>query len=216
MNLFFSLYKIPFFFIIVAILTQSIEAIFSVSFAHFGIKPLDFNGFLGIFLFPLIHGSWEHLFSNMTTLIILCGILFYHFHSVSHIIFWTSYLIPGLITWIIGRDSFHIGASGITYSLMAFLIFIGFFAKKRNILAISFAMLFLHSGFIWGMIPQSTGISWETHVAGFFVGLALAYFFKDFSFSSYQIPKKNLYSPHSTTFDDETSFTYTVKKKSQT
>jgi hypothetical protein len=64
------------------------------------------------------------------------------------------------------------------------------------------------------MIPQSSGISWETHIAGFFVGLALAYFFKDFSFSSYQISKKNPYSAHSTTFDNETSFTYTIKKKS--
>ncbi|MFO7869034.1 MAG: rhomboid family intramembrane serine protease [Bacteroidales bacterium] len=215
MKLLFPLYKIPVFYILLIVIIQSIDSFFSISFSQLGVKPLEIEGLVGILFAPLIHGSWGHALSNISTLVILCGVLFYHFHSASRIIFWSSYFFPLIITWIIGRDSYHIGASGVVYGLMAFLIFIGFFTKKRYILAISFAILFFHSGFLWGIIPQESGISWETHLGGFITGTALAFLFKKFPFYPYEFPKKEIYSPQSSTLDNTISYTYITRKHSK-
>jgi len=213
MKHFFFFYKLPIVFILIVVGVKFIETFASLSFAHFGVIPHSFQGFWGVFLFPLIHGSWFHLFSNSTSFIVLSAILFYKFHSVAYVVFIVSYIFPGLFTWFIGDShSVHIGASGIVYALSSFMIFLGFFTKQRGVLAISFIVLFLQSGIVWGMIPQNTNISWETHVGGFIVGGFLAFFFKDFVFASPTYYTKRTYSSQSAT-EQNIEFFYTVRKK---
>src|SRR5690554_3980365 len=212
MKYFFSLYTLPSVFVFLVIFVKIIEVFAHVSCAQFGVIPLSFQGFWGIFLFPLIHGSWFHLFSNLVSFVILSAFLFYTYHSVAYIVFFVAYLIPGLFTWFIGNPfSVHIGASGIVYAFSAFMIFLGFFKKQRTVLAISFIVLFLQTGIMWGIIPQNAAISWETHLGGFIVGGLLAYFFKDFAFVPFSYAAKQKYSPQSST-DTTIEFTYTVRK----
>ncbi|MBO7647982.1 MAG: rhomboid family intramembrane serine protease, partial [Bacteroidales bacterium] len=78
-------------------------------------------------------------------------------------------------------DSVHVGASGLIYALNLFLIVSGFIRRNRLLIVISLIMVFLYGGFIWTMIPDLAklqNISWEGHLSGAIVGVALAIIFR--------------------------------------
>ena len=89
------------------------------------------------------------------------------------------WLVSGLFTWIIGRDAWHIGASGIVYSLSFFLFFSGIFRRHIPLVAVSLVVAFLYGSNVWNMFPWSVyldaSVSWEGHlsggVSGFFIAL---------------------------------------------
>lgn len=81
--------------------------------------------------------------------------------------------------WIIGRDSYHIGASGIIYGLVAFLFLSGILRRITNLMAISLLVVFLYGSLIWGVLPFDYEVSWEGHLSGAIVGIALAILYLD-------------------------------------
>ena len=139
-----------------------------------GIYPRRLDGLQGVVLSPLIHGSVEHLYNNTLPLAILTSFLFYFYQkSALRIIVW-GVLIPGFLTWLIGRPSFHIGASGLIYVLASFIFFKGVFTKHYRLVALSLVVVFVYGSMIWYIFPVKDGISWEGHLSGFLTGLFLA------------------------------------------
>ena len=84
-----------------------------------------------------------------------------------------------MLVWIVGRDAYHIGASGLIYGFAAFLFFSGVIRKNINLLAISLLVIFLYGSLIWGILPYDYRISWESHLMGGFTGVAVAFFYRD-------------------------------------
>ncbi|HTN68949.1 MAG TPA: rhomboid family intramembrane serine protease [Dysgonamonadaceae bacterium] len=109
-----------------------------------GVYPLKTEGLPGILFSPLIHSSVKHLFSNTIPLFVLMWCLFYFYSEIAYKTFLLLWLLSGLFTWIIGRESWHIGASGIVYSLSFFLFFSGLFRKHIPLIAISLVVAFLY------------------------------------------------------------------------
>ena len=89
--------------------------------------------------------------------------------------------------WIIGRPSFHIGASGIIYALASFIFASGILSKNPRLSALSLVVIFLYGLMLWGILPTKQPISWEGHLSGFFAGIIVALFFKD------EVPKQKKY-----------------------
>jgi hypothetical protein len=87
-------------------------------------------------------------------------------------------IASGLLTWFIGRPSYHIGASGLIYVLVSFTFFKGVFAKHYRLIALSLLIIFLYGSMIWYTLPIEKGISWEGHMAGLITGLVFALFFR--------------------------------------
>ncbi len=83
------------------------------------------------------------------------------------------------MVWIIGREAYHIGASGIIYGLATFLFLSGVIRKVRNLMAISLIVVFLYGSLIWGLLPYDYKVSWEGHLMGALVGIVLAVFYRD-------------------------------------
>ena len=83
-------------------------------------------------------------------------------------------LISGFLTWLIGRPSYHIGASGLIYVLASFIFFKGIFTKHFRLVALSLLVVFIYGGLLWYIFPIREEISWEGHLAGFITGLFLA------------------------------------------
>jgi membrane associated rhomboid family serine protease len=141
----------------------------------FGIRPRDQFGLIGIIGSPFLHGNLEHILAN-TLAILSLGFLFclsYARHFVS--LTFGLIFLSGFVTWIIGpSNSLIIGASGYTYALMGFMVFMGFLGKQFKHIFFSIAVVFLHGGAIYGLFPNQQGVSWQTHVAGFFAGLIVA------------------------------------------
>ncbi|TPE43097.1 rhomboid family intramembrane serine protease [Pontibacter mangrovi] len=142
--------------------------------AFLGIRPRTFLGLIGVFLGPLIHGDLLHLLSNTFPLLLLSGFILYMHRRVASKVIVLVYLLSGLLTWVVGRQAYHIGASGVVYGLAGFLLFNGFLRQHRGAMAVSLAILFLYSGLFYGLFPGEERVSWEGHVAGLVSGLVAA------------------------------------------
>lgn len=155
-----------------------IELLLQTNFNEFGIYPGTLKGLRGIVFAPFIHGSVEHLYNNTVPLAFLITSLFYFYRGIAvKVLFW-GVLIAGMITWVIGRPSYHIGASSVIYLLASFVFFKGIFTRHFRLVALSLIVVFLYGGLLWYIFPVKGGISWEGHLGGFLSGLLLAAIFK--------------------------------------
>ena len=146
-----------------------------------GVFPRRFESILGIFSLVFVHSDWSHLANNVISFVILSGLLYYFYKLIATKVLFTSYIISGLILWIIGRESWHIGASGLVYSLAFFLFFSGLIRKHIPLIAISLVVAFVYGSMIWHIFPWQTHdpISWEGHLSGGIVGLILSALYKN-------------------------------------
>jgi membrane associated rhomboid family serine protease len=134
---------IPFLFLLIMWIVKIIEYNFKLSFAHFGVFPQSLSGLKGILLSPFIHKDFTHLINNSYPILILGGILFSVYRKIALQLFVWLFFIAGFWLWIIGRPSFHIGASGIIYALASFLLISGIVQKNPRLSAISMLVIFL-------------------------------------------------------------------------
>lgn len=142
--------------------------------AWLGVLPRNFFGLVGIVTSPLVHGDLLHLLSNAFPLVLLSGFILFLHRRVATRVFLLVYLLSGSLTWLIGRQAYHVGASGVVYGLAGFLLFNGFLRHNRSAMAVSLAVLFLYSGLFYGLFPNEERVSWEGHVAGLLSGLVAA------------------------------------------
>lgn len=156
-----------------------LENTFSLHLQTLGIYPLHLRGLPGIFLAPLIHGDYSHLFTNTGPLLILGTAVFYFYRPVAFRLIFLAWIITGIWVWFGGREAYHIGASGVIYALASFLFFSGFIRRSIELMAISFIVVFLYGGMVWGIFPLKENISWESHLMGGIAGLILAVYYKD-------------------------------------
>ncbi len=155
-----------------------VELQLRTNFNDYGIVPRSLSGLKGIVCSPFIHGSLEHLYNNTLPLAILTAALFYFYRDSALKVLVVGILLSGLITWIIGRPSYHIGASGVIYLLASFIFFKGIFTKYYRLIALSLMVVFIYGSMLWYIFPIKEGISWEGHLGGFITGLVLAFFVK--------------------------------------
>ena len=155
-----------------------VEVKFQVNLNEYGIYPRSITGLRGVAFSPFLHGSIQHLYNNTLPLAILSGALVYFYRKVSLQVLLVGILLSGLITWIIGRPSYHIGASGLIYVLASFIFFKGIFTKHFRLVALSLLVVFIYGGLLWYIFPIKEGISWEGHLGGFITGLFLAFVLK--------------------------------------
>ncbi len=140
--------------------------------------PLKLRGLIGILTAPLIHANLTHLFDNSIPLFFLSLALFYFYREVAYRVFFLIWFITGALVWLVGREAYHIGASGIIYGLATFLLTSGIIRRNRNLMAISLLVIFLYGSMVWGLFPYDYHISWESHMSGALTGLVLAIIYR--------------------------------------
>jgi len=170
---------IPFLFLLLMWLVKIIEVNFQISFVRYGIFPQTIDGLKGILFSPFIHKDFTHLINNSYPILILGGMLFALYHKIATQLFVWLYFIAGFWLWVIGRPSFHIGASGLIYALASFLLVSGIIRKDPRLTAVSMLVIFLYGSMIWGLLPTKGPISWEGHLAGFIAGILVAIFYRN-------------------------------------
>jgi membrane associated rhomboid family serine protease len=159
-------------------LVKLTENVMDISLVEFGILPLQIEGLPGIIFSPFIHSSYDHLMSNSIPFLILSFALLYFYRHLAYRILFLIYILSGVCVWLGGRESWHIGASGIVYGLASFLFFSGVFRKDANLLTIGIIVIFLYGSMFWGIFPLKPGISWESHLWGSASGLLLAFYYR--------------------------------------
>lgn len=159
-------------------LVKLTENVMHIDLSTLGILPLHVEGLPGILLSPFIHSTYEHLLSNTVPFLILTFALLYFYRNLAYRIFLLIYILSGICVWLGGRESWHIGASGIVYGLASFLFFSGVFRKDANLLTIGIIVVFLYGSMFWGIFPLKPEISWESHLWGAASGLMLAFYYR--------------------------------------
>ena len=155
-----------------------VEITFGYNFNTYGILPREIKGLRGVLFSPFIHSDASHLSSNSIPLFVLLASLFYFYRKIAHKVLIYGILLSGLFCWIIARDSYHIGASGVIYLLFSFIFFSGIIRKHYRLIAMSLVVIFLYGGMIWFIIPTEDRISWEGHLSGFLIGLLFAFLYR--------------------------------------
>ena len=175
----FKILFVPMMFLLIMWTTHLFQFVFNISFIKLGVLPKTYIGLKGIFLSPFIHKDWSHLINNSYPILVLGALLFYSYKKIAYRIFFLLFIFSGVLLWMIGRQSFHIGASGIIYSLASFLFFSGIIRKNPPLTAISLVVLFLYGSMIWGLFPINKFSSWEGHLSGFITGLVISILFRE-------------------------------------
>ncbi len=168
----------PAFFLFLMWFVKFIEFGLDIDLNFLGIYPFKIKGIPGIFTAPLVHDDIKHLFDNSLPVFFLSIAIFYFYREVAFRVFFRIYLITGLLVWLIGREAYHIGASGLVYGFATFLFTSGIIRHNRNLMAISLLVVFLYGSLVWGLLPYDYRISWESHLMGTITGIILAFIYR--------------------------------------
>ncbi|MEM7066644.1 MAG: rhomboid family intramembrane serine protease [Cyanobacteria bacterium P01_B01_bin.77] len=141
-----------------------------------GIRPREPLGLLGILFSPILHRNAGHLIANTLPFAVLGWLVLLqgtdNFYAVSVVIL----LISGLGTWFLGRPAIHLGASGLIFGYLGYLIARGYLEVTLMTLGLAFVVMLLYGDQVWTMLPDSdnTALSWEGHLFGFLGGVLAA------------------------------------------
>lgn len=153
-----------------------LEYIAPFSLTAFGVTPRTLVGLIGIPAMPFLHGNLQHITSNtvplLVLLMLLAGSKARSWEVVIDII-----LLSGSLLWLGGRHATHLGASGLIFGLIAFLMVSGWLERRFVPLAISVLVTFVYGGsLMWGVVPQlGSNVSWDGHLFGALAGCIVAY-----------------------------------------
>ena len=169
----------PAFFLFLIWAVKIFEITMEVPLVEGGVFPRRISGLKGIMFSPTIHGDWKHLLDNSLPVFFLSLALFYFYRDIAYRIWLLIYFIGGILLWGVGREAYHIGASGLIYGLAAFLFLSGVLRKVRSLMAISLLVVFWYGGMVWGLLPFDYEVSFEAHITGAVSGILLAVLYRD-------------------------------------
>ena len=152
---------------------QLINWLFGYTLNEFGILPRTLMGLPGVLTSPFLHGGFAHALANTVPLAVL-GLLVAMQGSrafagrVAAIV-----VITGLSVWLLGRTSYHVGASGLVFGLFGYLLGRAWYLRSLASLASGAVAVALYGGLVWGLVPTRS-ISVESHLFGILAGIVLA------------------------------------------
>jgi membrane associated rhomboid family serine protease len=111
---------------------------------NFGVRPRQFAGLIGILFAPVVHGDFAHLFANSPPLLIAGTAMLYLYPQSALRVLPAIYFGPGLAVWLLAAGSSHIGASGLVYGLVAYILIAGLIRRDRRAIAASLLISFMY------------------------------------------------------------------------
>jgi membrane associated rhomboid family serine protease len=153
---------------------EVVDSVLNGRLDRFGIMPRRLSGLDGILFAPFLHSGFRHLVSNTIPFLLLgLGI------AISGVARWVQVtvivaLVGGVGVWLVGRSgSVHIGASGLVFGYLTYLVSRGLFARKPAYLLGGVLAFLAYGGILWGLLP-TPGVSWSGHVFGAVGGVVAA------------------------------------------
>ncbi len=141
-----------------------------------GIVPRQVDGLDGILWAPLLHGSWSHLMANTLPFLVLGFLAMAGGIRQFLLVTATIWLLSGLGVWLTGpENSSTIGASGVIFGWLVFLLVRGFFARSALQILLGVGLFMIWGGILFGVLPGQANISWQAHLFGALAGLLAAW-----------------------------------------
>ncbi len=145
----------------------------------YGIVPRTVLGLRGILFAPFLHANLNHLVANTIPFVLLGWLVMLrdsrHFGRVTV----AAMLGSGLLSWTLGAPgSIHIGASGVIFGYLGFLMVSGWYARTFASVALSVGVTLAWGSLVFGVLPTVPGVSWQGHLGGFIGGVLAARAFR--------------------------------------
>jgi membrane associated rhomboid family serine protease len=149
--------------------------IFGGTLDRFGIRPRRLDAVGGILAAPLLHGGWAHLAANSLPFVVLGWLVMVRKLRDFVLVSLVVVVIGGLGVWLIGSaNSVHVGASGVIFGYLGYLIARGYFERSFAAIALAVLVAVVYGSVLWGVLPTQRGVSWEGHLFGFIGGVLAA------------------------------------------
>ncbi len=142
----------------------------------YGIMPRTARGLFGLATAPFLHAGLDHLLSNSLALAVLLSISLIYSRKLTLEVVVISALLGGGFVWLFGTEnSVHIGASGIIFGLIGFLLAVGLFRSELLALVVSVIITFYYGYTLFSLFLVLPGVSWSAHFFGFASGVLTAW-----------------------------------------
>lgn len=142
---------------------------------QYGIHPRTLHGLWGILFAPFLHVDPYHLIANSVPFIVLGGVVLLGGRHLFWAVTILVILLGGFGVWLLAPGhTLHIGASGLIFGYLGFLLARGVVERSVVWFLVSLFILVGYGGLLWGMLPLHPGVSWQSHLFGFLAGLAAA------------------------------------------
>jgi membrane associated rhomboid family serine protease len=144
--------------------------------AGWGIRPRTASGLWGIVFCPFLHLNLNHLLSNTIPIFILLLLALSYNRVLTLEALAIITLLGGGLVWLFGRPNVVvIGASGVVFGLVGFLLLVGVFRREFIAVLVAVIVLLLYgSALFYGLVPRP-GISFMGHAFGFLSGVVAAW-----------------------------------------
>ena len=157
---------------------EGVDAVLGGRLDAWGIQPRQTEGLWGILLAPFLHAGFEHLAANTAPLLVLGSLVVLRSRRVLVAVSSVVVACGGMGVWLVGATgSVHLGASGLVFGWLGFLMLVGLFERKVLPALGSLLVAKVYGAALVGVLPGVPGISWESHLFGFLAGAAAAWLF---------------------------------------
>ena len=165
--------------IVILWLVYFLDLILAIDLRMYGIVPRHISGLWGIPTAPFLHADLQHLTANSGVLFILLAVSLSYSRAQTLKALLIITLLGGTMVWLLGMGgSIHIGASGVIFGLIGYLMCLGLFRRNWKTVLISLAIFLLYGGALSSLLIYVPGISWSGHLFGFISGVVAAWWVK--------------------------------------
>ncbi|MBA0125156.1 rhomboid family intramembrane serine protease [Haloechinothrix sp. YIM 98757] len=168
---------VSFGFVALLYLVWFVDRIFPASLVRAGgIRSRDWSEFDGLLWAPLLHGGWDHLAANTVPVVVFAFLAMAGGLAQWAVVTALIWMLSGLGVWLAGpSQAVTIGASGLAFGWLAFLLVRGFFNRSGGQLVIAGILFFLYGSMLWSVLPLYQGVSWQGHLFGALSGILAAW-----------------------------------------
>ncbi|MEV8017126.1 rhomboid family intramembrane serine protease [Streptomyces sp. NPDC086554] len=160
-------------------LLEAVDAASGHALDTFGITPREVGELRDIVPAAFVHFGFGHLMANSVPLLLL-GFLaavsgIRRFLAVVTVII----LVSGAGVWLTAPGhSVTAGASGVVFGLFGYLLIRGFVDRRAGDVIVGLIVGAVYGSILWGVLPTTTGVSWQGHLFGLLAGVAAAFAFR--------------------------------------
>lgn len=162
-------------FTVLLYLIEVVDAAMSGRLDQFGIQPRTLGGLDGVLWAPLLHHGWAHLFANTLPVLVFGFLAMSNGIGQWLAVTVTVWLFSGLGVWLVGDTGTTVGASGIAFGWLAFLLVRGIFNRAIGQIVVAIVLFLYWGGTLLGVLPGNPGVSWQGHLFGAIAGILAAW-----------------------------------------
>nr|NLI50120.1 rhomboid family intramembrane serine protease [Propionibacterium sp.] len=155
---------------------ELVDTVTGSALEQFGVSPRDPAELPQIYTAPLLHDDWGHLIGNSAPFFLLGTVILLSSLKRWVVSTFTAVTASGATVWLLSPpDSVTIGASGLVFGWLTYLLSRGLFSRDARQILLAVAVFAVYGGILWGVLPTSAHVSWQGHLGGAAGGVLAAW-----------------------------------------